>query len=394
MKVFGAIYDERVEFPYRDRLGNAARAATWLSSIGIDVELVALAEPVHKKQCELQLPGVSLSLLLASGLSRFVYDYELAAAKVFPSKASQVAIEGEFETENALVFGTREGLPRIRAKRVVFDPQNGPFSKLFGADGSTASEVYYSLNDEELRQVGGSNDIRIAANSLLQGGAKGVVVRLGMLGYMVFDSGEPIYVEPTTTTATHKVGAGGIFASALSHAIFDLAYDLVRAVKFGSVAVAEYQYDASEGISSTRCEMLKKKALDVKVGHNPPDLSQPIVRISAPFLTTAQRWIVGEMGRHLRKYVHQVISPPNDWVKLGDEVSLTIALVDAKSFDAVLGISAEAYADRKVIFLSEDDMLSSSEKDKLVEKSAIVVRDVCSAVHAAVWTLMGLSRGE
>jgi hypothetical protein len=140
-----------------------------------------------------------------------------------------------------LRFGMIEGDAIVTAKRAVYDPQNARAAR-FAANGSKAEQLAIVLNELELHQFGGSEDIHIAATRILKSdNADTVVAKCGVKGAWVFAPNEtPRWISAYRSSSIFKIGTGDVFSAVFAYHWAARGAAPVEAATLASQSVAAY----------------------------------------------------------------------------------------------------------------------------------------------------------
>jgi hypothetical protein len=171
MVVVGGAYGEECSFPQRQVFrGSGGRAAAILASLGAEVVLSTVTGPELGATFQSIAAKLGYELKAREGSQDiwFRYRHPLARPTIFPMVIERPTHAPPIEADLALVFGMVEGRLPIRARRVVYDPQDGFAAKAFGENGSTAAgEVAIVLSYSEGLGLTGKKEPAAMASILL-----------------------------------------------------------------------------------------------------------------------------------------------------------------------------------------------------------------------------------
>ncbi len=302
-----------------------------------------------------------------------------------------------------LVFGMVEAndsdtAPRVAADLVVLDPQRPRDAQPLDLAGIEADRVVVVANVGELRLLGRSTDLRVAAANVLQDhpAVAGVVTKRGAAGCLVSQrEGAEVVHEPVGAHPTRRVwpiGSGDTFSAGLAHAL-DVGADLVEAARVGSAAAAHW--------CSTQVHAVPRKILDGNLEDLPRPMqpTTPTIYLAGPFFSIAERWLVEEVQAELVSLGVNVWSPVHEVGPGGDEVAekdldglrgsdAVLALLDHSDPGTVFEVGWAVRAGVPVVgYASRAD----EEGLKMMTGTSVEVhRDLSTACYRAAWAGMGL----
>src|SRR5690348_12531780 len=182
LSVIGGVYRERCRLPNNtDEIwGSGGRAAAVIAGLGLNVTLHSAVDqrnaPVLASLAKTF--GFETAEVAVTRSPEFRYDHGLSSPIIWPSFLPE-KVHLEIDAEVALVFGMLEATSDVRAKSVVFDPQN-PTSPEPIRFTSGLPRLAYVLNRLEARVIAGTDDNLEAARRISkEHGANVVVVKCG-----------------------------------------------------------------------------------------------------------------------------------------------------------------------------------------------------------------------
>jgi nucleoside 2-deoxyribosyltransferase len=229
-----------------------------------------------------------------------------------------------------------EGEAVVKARRVVYDPQNPVHPRWFDETGSAADEILYVLNRREGSLLTGEDAPEEIIRSVLdRPGVKGCALKLGPRGALVGDSDGKIQRIPCyRTERVWPIGSGDVFASVMAWASMTRGLDPAEAAEAGSRAVA--LYCTSGAIPSRRDLILGEAAFPHPVAGS-ADTTGKRVYLAGPFFSLQDRWVLEETRSVLSGFGLEVFSPLHD---VGEGEGEEVA---PKDLDALRG-SAQVFA--------------------------------------------------
>ena len=404
--VVGGAYGEVCSFPRKEIYrGSGGRAAALLSSLGVEVELVTATGPLLAARFS-EIAAVlkyKLTASVSSGDIWFRYRHPLAQPDISPASWPTWSGAPNVEADQMLVFGMLEGRPLSRARRAVYDPQDGVRSVAYGTNGSTADELAVVVSYSEGRAITNKREPEEIASALLEDPATIVViVKCGPQGALVRTATSTDWVYPFPTTRVYKVGSGDIFSAAFAHAWMVDNLPPIEAAWFASRMVAAYvdsgqdRFDA-EQVESFRVEaQFKHRKVGSGGARSIPDRQ---IYLAGPFFSTAQQWAIDEVRGALKDMGFKVFSPIHD-VGEGppqevaqkdlhglNSCAVVLALLDGLDAGTLFEVGYAVAKGIPVVAVAE--LVPEVALTMLTGTSCHVTDDLTSGIYAACWKVMG-----
>jgi Nucleoside 2-deoxyribosyltransferase/pfkB family carbohydrate kinase len=402
--VVGGTYTEECAYPASCiTRGSGLRAAKTLAGLGAGVRLRSaastdLAVDVLKLCAD---AGIDAQFALREVDVWFRYRHPLATPDIFPAVAASVPFT-QIEDERVLVFGMIEGRPRVHAKQVVYDPQDGVRSKSFGNNGSVAEELSIVASLSEARALTGKQTPSDMAIELLkENGCRAVIVKCGPQGALVATAESQQWIRPFPSSRVWKIGSGDVFSAAYAHAWMREHMSPLQAAWFASRMVAEYvntrnEKHGTEALATIRADALQSST---QAADRPRPLPTKSIYLAGPFFSTAQQWLVDEARSCLRDMGFQVFSPIHDVGKGPAEhvaaqdlfalesSGLVFALLDGLDAGTLFEVGYARALDIPVVAVAES--LDERPLTMLIGTGCTIANDFASGVYAACWQVMG-----
>ena len=395
MIVLGGTYEEICRDPASvDLIGSGQRAAAVLKSVVADgLELVTAVDEdaLFDAETLAQGGGVPLRVVERSEPVKFVYATPLSAPIISGTRAT---INGkiEAETDVALAFGMLEADVRVRARRLVFDPQQPQDLTPLSLGPVEADHLALVANAAETQALaGGSRSLEEAARQLLTGTAAEVLItKAGARGALVTTGDLQEWIGPHPTPSVWPIGSGDVFAAGFAWAWGEEEADPAEAARAGSMAAAHW------------CES-ERLNLPAEAFKTPPssELSprQGRVYLAGPFFNVAERWLIELANESMRSLGGLVFSPLHD-VGRGHDIAAqdiagledctaVLALLDHSDPGTMFEVGWARKFDIPVIALVQQP---DPEAMKMLNGTGVVILDdLASAVYRALWASMGAS---
>ena len=402
--VVGGTYGEECAFPRRQMYrGSGGRAAALLSSMNVATHFQTVVGDDVAAQAKAlsQNLGYSIEITPAKQTTWFRYRFPLGRPEQHPPSPDLVD-QPDVQSTNALVYGMVEGRPKVVARKVVYDPQDGSKSRPFSENGSVANELAQVVSWSEGRALTGLNDPEEIAEALMRHpGAKVVIVKCGPQGALVKTEDMQAWVFAYPTSNVYKIGSGDIFSASFAFAWIAQGMDPIEAAWFASRSTAHYVEHGTDRVDSELIATFRADAIASCTQHRHSvrrTIPQNRIYLAGPFFNVGQQWVIDETRGALKDMGFNVFSPIHD---VGKGVSNDVASLDLEALDqsavmlAILdgcdpGTMFEVgYARAKkipVIAVAEDIYPPSL---TMVKGSGCdVVKDLTSAIYRTCWTLL------
>lgn len=294
----------------------------------------------------------------------------------------------EAEGIDVLVFGMIESDFKIKAKRVVYDPQSSVAPLLFSQTGSSAEELVYVLNIHEAKTLTGLDDIKQQAEYLFsREDCKALVIKNGAKGAYVFDgSAEQCFLIPVyETPKVNCVGTGDVFSATFANFWF-IGMAAVDAAIIASKTVACYADSGNVRNINERLQNFDYPELTVK--------NNGRIYLAGPFFSFSERWLICEFYNALCQEGIDVFSPLHN-VGIGGDETAAIDIEGLEKSSVVLAVAdgldagtmfEVGYARKRgipvIVFNSCEDR---SDLQMLSGTGCDIIDDFASAVYTAIW---------
>ena len=399
--VVGGVYRERCRLPsgIDETWGSGGRAAAVIAGLGIGVTLHSAvdAETANVLASLAHTFHFETAVLNLKNTKQFQYDHGLSSPRIWPPVNPSEIVHLEVDAENVLVFGMLEATTNVRAKRVVYDPQNPASPEPIKFAAGLAPRLAYVLNSVEARKIVGVDDpAEAAARIVAQYGANVVVIKRGPWGALVYENGYHKRIPAYKTDSVWPIGSGDVFAAVFAARWAGQDLSAVEAATEASRAAALYVNNRVLPILSEEIEA------DAEFPFSPLELSdKPLadqeyhVYLAGPFFNIAQRWLVEESRLALRGMSLKVFSPLHDiGLGSGHDVApqdleglkrcrAVLALVDGVDPGTVFEIGFARSLEKPVVALAES---TGEEPLKMISGSGCdVVSDFVTAIYRAAW---------
>ena len=401
LAVVGGVYRERCRLPTGsdETWGSGGRAAAVIAGLGFKVTLhsavdlqtesllASLAQTFHFETVEV---GISKT-------RQFRYDHGLSSPTIWPTVDPSEIVRLEVEAENALVFGMLEATANVRAKRIVYDPQNPVAPEPFKIAPGLTPRTAYVLNGFEAKILASVDDpMECAKRIASRFGAEVVVIKQGPRGALVYERGRYERVPAFKTESVWPIGSGDVFAAVFAGRWAGQSLSAVEAAMHASKAAALYVNSRVLPISNEEIESGSEFPFAPLVTTDKPlGDSEYHVYLAGPFFNIAQRWLVEEARLALRGMGLKVFSPLHD-IGLGSGRDVAprdidglkrcraiLALVDGLDAGTVFEIGYARSLEKPVVVLVES---TPEEPLKMIAGTGCdVVSDFVTAVYRVAW---------
>jgi hypothetical protein len=307
LTIVGGSYIERCQIPAWSQLfGSGLRAACAISGRGTEITLHTYIPERQRAALESIAATFQINVVssISPGLFEFEYRHSLALPRETVSDQRVYDLPPlEVSDENILAFGMLEGIPIIRGKRVIYDPQS-PFKAVpFHQNGSKAEHLAVVANWSEAQRLSGETDIQRAGEKLLAS-CEVMIIKRGPLGAYVFSQKDMTRVPAYRTRDVFLIGSGDVFSASFAYAWAVEGKPPEEAANAASVAAALYCQTTTLPISA----LVPNDFRPVEVKMHAP----PVIYLAAPFFSPQQLWMVEELRTTLIKEGAKVFSPYHD----------------------------------------------------------------------------------
>ena len=291
MIVVGGTYFESCSFPaWGGLFGSGVRAALAVSTLSKGTRLRTYAYRESSGDLRATMAAFDVSSEIVEIAERLEFEYwhplyKNSAPKLGRPQYEDLVVEGDV----VLGFGMLEGKARITSRRAIYDPRTADWKDSFRASGSSAGELAYVIQDNDLVGLGQLEDPRDAASYVMKReGAKVVVSRHPFGGATVYQGDArgvtvPSYVSPRW----FRIGTGDVFCAAFAHYWGERGLDALKAADLASRSVAYFNDGA-------RLPLPEPSELDDAVAIPSPEGVDCCVYLSGPRRTMSQRYLFDE----------------------------------------------------------------------------------------------------
>lgn len=406
IEIIGGAYWEECSFPPRSVYrGSGMRAAAILTSLYINVRLHSALGPQLKSHFVEIANNLNIQLEVRDKPTdiKFQYSHPLASPHISCSPSTCNFNEELVIADIALVFGMIEGRIPVRAKRAVYDPQDGFRSKPFEDNGSTADELALVASySEGVALTGKCNPEDIASDFFKRPNVSVVVIKCGPQGALVATRDNKNWISSFPTKRVYKVGSGDVFSAAFAFAWLYRGKSPLLSAWFASRVVASYVESSCDSLDESTikaCWEDAEDALNKRTRNSAKLVPETQIYLAGPFFSTAQRWGVDEARSALIDMGFKVFSPVHD-VGMGssDEVvrqdlyeldrsGVVLALLNDLDPGTIFEIGYARAKGIPVIAIAES--AKESDLTMFFGSGCFVVDDFSTGIYYACWQLMG-----
>jgi hypothetical protein len=391
LSIVGGTYVERCQMPVWSQLfGSGLRAACAVSGRGAKITLHTYISDRQRALLETIAATFQIKVVGSTSPDVFEFDYRHSLAAPRESVSDKRVHDLpplEVSEENILAFGMLEGVPIVRGKWVVYDPQS-PFEAVpFHRNGSEAEHLAVVANWSEAQRLSGETDIQRAGVKILTT-CEVVVIKRGPFGAYVFAENKMTRIPVYRTRRVFLIGSGDVFSASFAYAWALQRKEPFEAASFASLATALYCQIATLPIPIPLPRDFRPN--EVKMH------KAPLIYLGGPFFSPQQLWMVEEARTSLINQGAKVFSPYHD---VGFSPTSVVAQRDIeglKNCDSVFAlldgydpgtIFEVGYA--RAIGKPVTALIASAEPTHLtmfVGTGCEVFHDFVSAVYNAVWS--------
>lgn len=294
-----------------------------------------------------------------------------------------------------------EGDAVVHGKRVVYDPQGSVTAGPFGANGSSADELFVVLNEREAlamtRLEVGATALELARAARTLQRARGVVLKRGPLGALVLDGEQCAEVPAFQTDTVWKIGSGDVFAAHFALAWAMEGCGASESALRASLSTAVY----CDGRGFPESSMLEAfPAKPILASARWKSGRRHRIYLAGPIFTLAQLWLVEQARENLQGFGLEVFSPFHDvgYGSADDVVQLDLdgilasdlvfAIADGLDSGTLYEIGYARAQGKPVVVYCENE---SSEDLKMLEGSGcLLCKDYVSSIYQALWLAIAI----
>jgi len=314
LDIVGGVYRETIVVPeHLALLGSAGRAAAAIGPERADITLHTACSATDSAELGRVASqyGFKTKLTAHDETVSFSYVHGLDPPRIYPPPHRIHARPTvDVSAERLLCFGAIDFEWRVKANRVVYDPQDSFAARPFTARASSAEHLALVLNEYEGRQItGASAPDTIVAKLFKIDNPEVVVLKCGAKGTLVVTPEGSTTVPPLITPYVFKLGSGDVFSAMFAWAWMVEGAEPRRCAELAAQATANYV--------STRTLPVPKDFQGDNTEYGIRFASLPArddgkVYVASPFFTLSQRWLVEEARLYLREMGMRVFSPFHD----------------------------------------------------------------------------------
>lgn len=375
MHIVGGLYRELCDIPFWDStMGSGGRAAMATIDLSPGSEFHTYASPADDAAIlALQSRGVIATTVARPSSIVFAYFHPLSSPHVEPPREALSRLPAlQVTGEAVLRFGFLEGDAIVTADRAVYDPQTWRNPQPFSANGSTAGELALVLNELELREAAGIDNLDQAALHLInEAGAQVVVVKKGACGASVYDAaGNVSHVPAYRSSKIFKIGTGDIFSAVFAVYWAERKMPAAQAADLASRSVSLY------------CETRTFEFAPLSLSQRHPVAARVGARICIEGGTESigQRYTLEEARFALRELGMEVMCPETEQEAGAWNADATLVIDDGLSPLALIRIRKDQVQGRPVVVLHERSNTTIS-----LTTDIEATDDFASAIYLAAW---------
>lgn len=392
LTIVGGTYYEQCKDPIWNELyGSGLRAAHALSSRGTDISFNTFIgnDDYDNLSCICRAINVSLNAIEIIETSNFLYEYPLANP-FFKIPEIDKNLANVIEGELVLQFGMIEGNPRVKAEKVVYDPQSPGNPISFWSNNSHTNELIWVANLQEMvRFTGTSNFLEIKKHLFEKENVYAAIIKKGSDGAILIQKNKEDFEIPVfKTNHVWPIGTGDIFTSTFAYGYLIENLTLEEASVKASLSTAYYTETSILPIpiyiNELKFERFYKKDFSVKN-----------VYLAGPFFNMAQRWLIEQFRTQLSNFGLHVFSPYHD-IGFGTpetvvpldiaaikSADILVAIVDGLDSGTMFEIGYAKALNIPVIVFVEDECQESLTMIKGTD--CLIENDFSTVIYKTIW---------
>lgn len=404
----GGVYKENCAWPANyEVLGSAGRAALSVAQLDSETKVALISSFSNEEMVELKERFVGREVSVTNfeqpTTYLFSYDHPLAEPVIEPKLTSDIETPqlelDAFDDKHVVMFGMIERDVKIKCKSIIYDPQNSASPKLFSANGSSAEELIYILNRDELAKYyqdsmeKEESDIERMASWLLDlESASAVIIKCGARGAFVFTATQGSnWVCSYRSKKISPIGSGDSFVAAFAHYYFVRKLDAFESANLASVATSFY-VEHSMMVSDKKLAEYQQNLLANVVENK---TVKKRVYLAGPFFNMGQMWLINQSKISIEKFGMDVFSPYHELgigpaeivaqadLKGIDDCDVLYALFDDHDPGTLFEIGYAIKAGKKVVIYTEQN---NDEHLKMFEGTGCeIIRDFATSIYTLSW---------
>jgi nucleoside 2-deoxyribosyltransferase len=394
MIVIGGVYSEYCSYPFWDQIfGSGGRGAAVLTRLGVEPVKLFTCLPDSDRAAALATLtpyGIELEIFSSQQLCVFIYTHPLAEPRIRRVPLKPTDYGDPISGDVVLIYGMLEGIPKVKARRAVYDPQSESDCQR-PEDFINAEEIAIVLNQHEFEVIYGRGDVQQTSQKIFAEGRICVLVlKQGPFGCTVIDKTGLYFVPVFPSGSVFKIGSGDVFSA--SFAKFWGQDDI------GPAQAAQL---------ASRCTSLycNTQSIDAVASFSEFDglprerRRAPVIYLAGPFFSLAQRFLVEEARSAILKLGAELFSPFHD---VGCELpieliakedlngleacSVVLALLTDMDPGTIFEVGFARARNIPVVVFAED--VKKEHLTMLIGTGCIICEDFCSAIYNAIWAGM------
>ncbi|GGK71841.1 PfkB family carbohydrate kinase [Rufibacter glacialis] len=393
LNIIGGTYFEYCIEPHWSELyGSGLRAVHALSEKGLNINYHTFIDKSTLENLEVICSALNVSLYpkVIDQTSSFTYYHPLSHPEVFPIPPEKdspiIAVKGD----NVLLFGTIEGETKVIGDRVVYDPQSPYSPSTFWKNGSSANNLIWVANEQEVRSISNSSKLsEIKRYFFVEEKASAVIIKKGSDGALIIQPDKEDVVIPSyQTDSVWPIGTGDIFSSIFASKWLMELLPIEEAANIASIATAYYANSSTLPIPADLS--LNSFKSFYRTSSEPKK-----VYLAGPFFTMSQRWLINQFRDSLLKIGLKVFSPYHDvGVGAAEEVvhldiealnscDVIVAILDGLDSGTLFEVGYGRAIGKPVVGFLESGMQESM--TMLEGTNCIIEKDFSTVIYKAVW---------
>ncbi|MGN6194991.1 MAG: PfkB family carbohydrate kinase [Ginsengibacter sp.] len=399
MTIIGGVYDEICFEPrWEEKYGSGLRACRVINSLDSQINIAFHTfgddnSILYLDQINKVFPKIKSTIVKIERTISFYYDHPLIIPRIYPrldtiNKENNIL---KVKGDNVLYFGLIEGIVKVTAKKMVYDPQSPTNPIPFSTTGSKADTLTVVTNFTEASKMANSSSLNDIKNYFF--GVENtdiLILKIGAKGALVIEKNKqnditeiPVY----QTSTVWPIGSGDVFASTFAYYWFSGLTANESAAK-ASRLTAHYCSTKNFDFFNLKNDL---KELVIK------EIPKGQVYLAGPFFTYAERWLIDQVRTCLKDIRLDVFSPWHDIghgdasevvgkdIKGLEESKLVFAIIDGLDSGTLFEVGYAVSKNIPVIAYVENE---SVESIKMLEGTGCILEnDLTTAIYKSLWIL-------
>ena len=260
-------------------------------------------------------PGFKFDCTTSIELITFQYSFALDEPSIFPNLLNIPTTDQiEVDANNVIAFGMLESNYKIKAKKVVYDPQTSVEPKVF-SDIGKAEKLVYIVNQTEACSIASSDSIdEIKFYFFEREKVEAFIIKNGPFGATLYTKDHDFRIPSFITNHVYKIGSGDLFTASFGYYWMEKELSIEDSAILASKSTAKFCDKKAYVDCSKEIEFNYQEFKGV-------DISDKQIYLASPFFSLSDLILVDKVRNALVSMGVKVFSPFHD-IGLGEELAI------------------------------------------------------------------------